>query len=182
MGIRFLTFLASFILFQSCFLFDTDEVPASLEPIDFLPPVTNTGENTLGFLANNVAIRFVDEETTVSSNVFFNDTTLAQGIIIQSTAFLGGFLSRSRDDFQITIFDFEGARRYTPQTDSIIIEASFENLGFISQFDSLSGSFDVHTFDESTGIIAGIFEFTAFRNGLENLIISEGRFDLTLEE
>jgi hypothetical protein len=158
----FLLLLTTFTL-SSC----NNDDDKSTNPIDQLPPETQIGANTFGFLVNGQPISI-----TNTSQV----TAIYQGGGVQFGA--GGIFIVVLNPFEVNInYEFmdigqSNARvRYFVNLDP--------QLGCQYGFnDTYQGSVTFTKIDTVNFIIAGTFEFSTVNDNCENINITNGRFDL----
>jgi hypothetical protein len=158
----FLLVLTTFTL--SCCNND-DDTPTN--PIDKLPPETQTGANTFGCLING--------EPFVVSNTS-NQTAIYQGGGVQFGA--GGIYLVVLEPFEIGInYQFMGlgqgqarARYYVNPNPQLGCHYEYN--------DTYEGTVIFTKIDTINYIISGTFEFSTITDNCENINITNGRFDL----
>ncbi len=164
-----LLFLISLILTLSCCKNDDDQ---PTDPIDQLPPATQTGENTFGFLVNGEPI---------------NVTNTSQQVAIyqQGQLQFGGGVDNSERDIGLSIslvdpitvnvyynltnfpmYTAEFGRREGEINCSYAFENTYEGKVLFTKIDTINF------------IISGTFEFSTITEGCEDIKITEGRFDM----
>ncbi|WP_147448312.1 hypothetical protein [Dokdonia sinensis] len=168
--------LALLFMAQSCK--DDDDSPQ--ESIDQLPPITQTGEQTLGCLINgepwvpsgfgNSAPRafyqFVDGAFTLGiSGSMITDEKLV-GLNI------GALEIQELNEEEYALVEFEPANFFG----RISIDGGL--IFTASTNSSLPGKLTISHFDQENFIISGSFEFTVRDEEGETYEITEGRFDL----
>ncbi|TDP60358.1 DUF6252 family protein [Flavobacterium dankookense] len=161
----FLLLLTTFTL--SC-CNNEDDKPQN--PIDQLPPATQTGANTFGCLING--------EPFVVSNTS-NQTAIYQGGVLQ----IGGSIDNSDMDVNIILRISESISINTSYslTNIPFNQSLFINNGNGCYYDfanTISGSVTITNFDQTNFIISGTFNFSTETNECENINITNGRFDL----
>lgn len=139
-------------------------------PIDQLPPATQTGANTFGCLING--------EPFVVSNTS-NQTAIYQGGVLQ----IGGGIDNSIMDKRISINISAPINLNTPYDLTLFPNnlAIFVNNGEGCYYDydhTTSGTLTITKFDQTNFIISGTFNFSTQTNECENINITNGRFDL----
>ena len=139
-------------------------------PIDQLPPATQTGANTFGCLING--------EPFVVSNTS-NQTAIYQGGVLQ----IGGGIDNSIMDKRISINISAPINLNTPYDLTLFPNnlAIFVNNGEGCYYDydhTTSGTLTITKFDQTNFIIYGTFNFSTQTNECENINITNGRFDL----
>ena len=174
---RFIFFMVCSLALQSCFLFDTDEVPT--EPASLLPEITSEGANVIGFLIdervaiinddnpeNVTLINFIDSDGGLASRTL--DITLGEGT--------GLFDPDNSVTLRVEIDNFDGPREYDIINESINILLQFDDCTLSSE-SIIDGTITIQSFSENQDIVSGVFEFTASNELCGNLVISNGRFD-----
>lgn len=139
-------------------------------PLDQLPPATQTGANTFGCLING--------EPFVVSNTS-NQTAIYQGGVLQ----IGGGIDNSIMDKHISINISAPINLNTPYDLTLLPNnlAIFVNNGEGCYYDydhTTSGTLTITKFDQTNFIISGTFNFSTQTNECENINITNGRFDL----
>lgn len=132
----------------------------SANPIDQLPPATQTGENTFGFLLNGEP-----QSITNSSQM----SAIYQGGFVQFGA--GGVFITLNNPFEIDInYDLAGKARY--------IEDNGQQSCYYDFEDSFEGNIIFTKIDQVNYIISGTFEFSTVNDVCEVVMITNGRFDM----
>ncbi len=139
-------------------------------PLDQLPPATQTGANTFGCLINGKP--FVVSNTS-------NQTAIYQGGVLQ----IGGGIDNSIMDKRISINISAPINLNTPYDLTLFPNnlAIFVNNGEGCYYDydhTTSGTLTITKFDQTNFIISGTFNFSTQTNECENINITNGRFDL----
>jgi len=153
---------------------DQDEKPKN--PIDQLPPETQTGANTFGCLING--------EPFVVSNTS-NQTAIYQG----GGLLIGGQKSINNNFSQVSIFISEtNIGEIISENNSYILNSNsvpkgeyyIENQNcFYFTSSNYSGSITITKLDNINFIVSGTFEFKSISDNCEGIIdITNGRFDL----
>ena len=150
--------------------------PKSLDPIDQLPPITQTGENTFGYLLNGEAITITN--TSKMTAIY------QQGILI---------LGSSKDDdikelgMGITLREsINIGNHYTltnpPKSEAVysITLNSIPSICFYEENDTYSGSLTITFFDPINFIVSGLFEYSTANDMCDpdTIVITNGRFDM----
>ena len=166
MKTKLILFALSLQLFVACN--KDDDKPQN--PIDQLPPATQTGANTFGCLING--------EPFVVSNTS-NQTAIYQGGVLQ----IGGSIDNSDMDVNIILRISESISINTiySLTNITFNQSLFINNGNGCYYDfanTISGSVTITNFDQTNFIISGTFNFSTETNECENITITNGRFDL----
>ncbi|MFK5959186.1 MAG: hypothetical protein QM495_10015 [Lutibacter sp.] len=140
---------------------------SSQNPIDQLPPETQTGANTFGFLINGEPINITNTS---------NQTAIYQGGFIQFGA--GGVYMVVVDPFTTnTPYKFMDIGAGNSRAE--YKEKIFENVFCIyDESDTYEGYVTFTKIDKVNYIISGTFEFSTVTDGCEDIKITNGRFDL----
>ncbi|NRB58309.1 MAG: hypothetical protein HRU50_00035 [Winogradskyella sp.] len=144
-----------------------DDDSSSQDPIDQLPPETQTGENTFAYLLNGELVNITNTP---------NQFAIYQGGGVQFGG--GGVFIVALDPFDINItYQFmdisEGTSRarYTSQVS--------ENTFCLYEYgDTYEGYVRFTNIDTENFIISGTFEYSTIREGCQDINITNGRFDL----
>ncbi len=145
--------------------------PKPTNPIDQLPPATQTGENTFGCLVNGEA--FVVTNTSKMNAVyqggilFFGGGKIDQleyGITIVLNDPLQATL-----DYSLTNLLGKGGE-YVSKKGNDICYYSFDN--------TFSGKVNFSNIDRTNFIISGTFEFSTATTDCDTVHITDGRFDM----
>ena len=156
----------SLLITTSCNNNDDDN--GSTNPIDQLPPATQTGENTFGYLLNGTAISITNSnqvsafyqqlQLQISSGFLSTDTNIS--LILLANGPLQENIDYSLINNSMIIADDES------QNCSYNIEDTYE------------GTITFTNVDEINFIISGVFEFSTVTEDCEIINITEGRFDV----
>ena len=138
--------------------------------LEKLPPATQTGAQTFGCL--------IDGKAFVVSNTS-NQTAIYPGGVLQ----IGGSIDNSDMDVNIILRISESISINTNYslTNIPFNQSLFINNGNGCYYDfanTISGSVTITNFDQTNFIISGTFNFSTETNECENIIITNGRFDL----
>ena len=158
----------------------------ALTEFEKLPPITQTGANTFGCLADGKAWVAQRNDCSIfcepSFKVLYDGgnggnlgiTALSinlqegvnQGILIgfDSTNFKSQFIYNQNNSLSIG-FTFINNSQYTRSWDSSVL---------------CTGSINLTTYNLQTGIVSGTFEFILSKPNTEAIIVSHGRFDKKL--
>ncbi|GLB53184.1 hypothetical protein NBRC110019_22240 [Neptunitalea chrysea] len=138
-----------------------DDTNTPTNPIDQLPPITQTGANTFGFLVNGEPINVTNTS---------QQTAIYQGGLLQFGA--GGIFMLVQEPFTInTQNDLTGKARY-------LIDPNPQLGCHYELEDSYEGSVVFSKIDTDNFIISGTFQFSSVNNDCENVDITSGRFDM----
>jgi len=173
-----LTLAALVLLLSAC---ATDEP----NPVDRLPPATQTGANTFGCLVNG-------QPWTPKGNASYPNYTLSydefpDGGLLQVNAYR--LLGQGAADFEtISLWTkrISGIGTFSFQNTATSI-ASFDNRKrncYWSSSDSTTtyrwGLFTITRLDLQVGIVSGTFAFTMYKPGCDSVHVTDGRFDYKL--
>ena len=169
-----LLFLFTILLTLSCCKNDDDN---PTDPIDQLPPATQTGEQTFGCLINGEAF-LPDTFGSGRPNAFYQFVNGAYTFVISSSS--GG--GNSFIGIGVGGIDIQPLEE---STYNLIEEQSGSTFGkVIKNVDSYStsvsnqGFLNITNFDPENFIISGTFEFTVLDDDNNEIKITDGRFDL----
>lgn len=139
---------------------DDDNTPTN--PIDQLPPATQTGANTFGCLINGEPL------SITNSNLM---TAIYQGGFVQFGG--GGVYMRVLDPFTVNTFnDLTNRARY------IIHQDNAPALCYYDFEDCFEGYVKFTKIDQTNYIISGTFEFSTVNEQCDTVRITNGRFDM----
>ncbi|GAA4352530.1 hypothetical protein GCM10023185_12330 [Hymenobacter saemangeumensis] len=177
---KLLLFLtAAAALFSACGKDDPD-------PVDRLPPATQTGANTFGCLVNG------QPWTPKGNNGFSNysvayDTAPAGGGVLDVRAYR--YTGTGANDYEYMILfanQLTGPGLFN-FIDSQRTQASFENQRtrcYWSNDDRTTtyrrGQLNITRLDLQAGIVSGTFSFTLYKPGCDSIRVTDGRFDRKL--
>lgn len=168
------------ILITSC---NNDDDNNTQDPLSQLPPMTTTGENTIGCLVNG--------EPLTDSGLMNNFYQFVNGDYFLGINMQRGF-SNDFEDMSISIRRLElfEEETYILNMNSIQNDFTGGSAGYVFSNDTESGEFETNQvhfgsitftrFDKQNQIMSGTFEFHAEEiNTGEVINITDGRFDLT---
>ena len=136
-------------------------------PIDQLPPETQTGANTFGFLVNGEPINVTNTSA---------QTAIYQGGGIQFGA--GGVYMVALDPFTInTPYGFKDIGVSTSRA-KYTKKISENTFCLYNYSDTYQGSVTFTKIDKINYIISGTFEYSTVTDDCEDIKITNGRFDL----
>lgn len=154
-----------------------DDAPTN--PIDKLPPATQTGEQTFGCLINGEAF-IPDSFGSGRPNAFYQFVDGAYTLVVRSSR--GG---GSMESVGLSGIDIE------PISENLFLLASENSGNFTGIYligggitldtttkDNNPGTLIITNFDEENFIISGTFEFTVLDDDNNEIKITEGRFDV----
>lgn len=146
-------------------------------PIDQLPPATQEGKGTLGFLINGQAWTPKGNDGTPNLD-FYYDPGYRAGEFN-----LGAYriLSDKNMEYVHIFTDSLNFKRTFSLHDPSIGTATFANDVCSYNRDSevfREGTLTVTKLDLQKHIVSGTFEFTLFRPGCDTVKVTDGRFDL----
>ena len=161
--------LLSMLCYTGC---KEDDDP--VDPLELLPPLTNTGENTFGCLVNGEA--FVTES-------FLDAVAIIQGGFLQ----MFGIVKNDNIDQDVFI-TLQNPKPGTYEIGSADCSAEYRDLKMRCKYNAInnsSGFFTISTYDTENYIISGTFEFTSILNkkdsdgGCQDTVrVTDGRFDI----
>ncbi|QSE97856.1 DUF6252 family protein [Fulvivirga lutea] len=157
--------------FTSCDLFSSeDDEPKS--PIDQLPPLTTTGENTFGYLLNG-------ETIVIASSL--NASAIYQGGGVQ----ISSFFENEQVDHNIVMILLDPIKinqsydlTNLPEHKVQFIDSRSDKKCLYDYSDTFMGSIKLSNIDRTNFIISGQFEFSTVTQGCETVEVTDGRFDL----
>ncbi|SEA48996.1 DUF6252 family protein [Bizionia paragorgiae] len=163
-----LLLLLTVSLTLSCCNKNDDDQPTN--PIDQLPPATQTGANTFGFLVNGEPINVTNTS---------QQTAIYQGGVLQ----IGGGIDNSDMDIRVIIRASEVITQNTSYnlTNTPTNQSLYINNGNGCYYDypsTLNGIITISNFDQTNFIISGTFDFSTATNSCDDISITNGRFDL----
>ena len=145
--------------------------PKPTNPIDLLPPITQTGENTLGCLVNGEAL-----VVTNSNDI---------GAIYQKDVLQMSATMRQNDQVEtigITIYgkviedvNYDLNNQMSKAGYSILY--SNNEYCIYEEFYTFDGSVVIDFLDSVAFIVSGHFEFTTVKDNCDTVRITDGRFD-----
>ncbi|MFN4764550.1 hypothetical protein ACKGJN_15580 [Gillisia sp. Q332] len=176
-----LLLLILFLSINSCSKQDNCE-----NPVDCLPPVTQTGANIAGCLVNG-------EILLPSGKSLGSGSVLHSQYVYYQNEYIFSITIRDRDNNRLVqvrsgnIKLAEG-EKYTliEESDSnfsgvYIIGGAGSGIGYLTTQQE-SGEFEIIKLDESKNIISGTFWFDAINNDGEIVQVREGRFDVQYQQ
>jgi hypothetical protein len=156
---------------------------ADSDPVDQLPPATQTGANTFGCLVNGQVWTPKGYDGTSNYTVYF-DPNYRKGTLNISTYRYEVGNSASRQDiilfsdslksvgsYSLTIQNHQEALYYGARG-----QCEFRQNGVHYR----RGSLTITRLDLSAGIISGTFAFTLYKPGCDSVRVTQGRFDKKL--
>ena len=145
-----------------------------------LPPATQAGANTLGFLLNGVPWVPAGNNGTANLSIDF-DPGFNNGIL-NIVAY--NFMNITDEQFTISIRDslnFMAIPITIQLSRNSLYSISFRNnCDYWNQMSDVisTGSFTINKLDRGQQIISGIFNATLSKAGCQTIKITEGRFDM----
>lgn len=141
-------------------LSDCEDDLAPKDPIDQLPPETQTGANTFGCLINGVP--FIVKNTSHQVAIYQQGHLQFGG---------GGVSMRVNEPFSINNqIDLIGKARYIVNPDEVSCYYDFE--------DAYKGFVKFTKIDQVNHILSGTFEFSTVTEDCDTIRITNGRFDM----
>lgn len=138
-----------------------DDTPKN--PIDQLPPPTQTGENTFGCLVNGEALSITNSSKMVA--IYQQGQLQFGGGGI--TMILGDPIETNQE------YSLVDKARYVIERDSNNVICYYYDFN-----DTFEGSVNFSKIDKINYIISGTFEFSTVADNCEDIKITEGRFDM----
>ena len=147
-----------------------------------LPPATQTGANTLGFLLNGVPWVPAGNNGTANMSIDFDPGFNNGGMGIAAYKVIA---NNNLEYFGIGIAD--SLNFLIPQFNLPLRQKSLFRITFVKgiceyfSIDSsivLNGELTINKLDRVNNIIAGTFNATLFKPGCDTIRITEGRFDM----
>ncbi|KAA5827835.1 hypothetical protein FPF71_03070 [Algibacter amylolyticus] len=140
----------------------------SKAPIDQLPPKTQTGENTFGYLVNG-------------KPVVVSNTRKITAIYQQNQLQLGGGVENDNIDIDIVMFVGGPIEENTPY--SLVEVSKYTDFNILDKCkynieDAYEGSIMFSKIDKVNYIISGAFSFSIVTDNCEDIKITNGRFDV----
>ncbi|WP_426431528.1 hypothetical protein ACPX19_03570 [Winogradskyella sp. HB-48] len=158
-------FILSLLSTTSC---NNDDDNGSNDPIDQLPPPTQTGENTIGYLFNGIPVSITNSSEI---GAFYQQLQLQIGADFDDD---NESLSISLLANGPLIIDTE----YSLINNSFVVYWGDSVNCFYDIDDTYQGSMIITYFDDINYIISGTFEFSTVTDDCEIINITEGRFDV----
>ncbi|TAE43334.1 MAG: hypothetical protein EAZ51_01875 [Sphingobacteriales bacterium] len=152
----------------------------SKNPIDDLPPATQTGANTFGCLINGEIWKpkggLLDRTLDLSYDPGYMGGTfnvLANRLISQGV----------KESITIGSYNIKSTGSYVISEDKVIIYYSNSKCTYLgSEKDNVqTGTLTISRLDLQAKIISGTFNFKLEKTGCPTIIATEGRFDLPIE-
>ena len=147
-----------------------------------LPPATQTGANTLGFLLNGVPWTPAGNNGTANLSIDFdpgiNNGGFGifgyRGIAVGNVEYFGIGITDSLN-FKTAPFSL---LLYNKSKYSILFLRNSCDHRWTDTLVKASGSLTVSKLDRTNNVIAGAFNATLIKNGCDTIRITEGRFDM----
>lgn len=146
-------------------------------PLDCLPAITMSGEDTFGCLVDGSVLKPAGTGMGVTGlNSYYTNTGFKESLSISA------FNKRTKEGVILVITDdVEAGRTYNLGNWSDETYGAFSgDGGFYETFDESSGTVTINYFDLENGIISGVFNFRAKNESGEIVEVTEGRFDVDL--
>jgi hypothetical protein len=175
---KYILLLAMVVGFTQC----CKEKPNTKTDILGLPPATQTGANTLGFLLNGVPWTPAGNNGTANLSISF-DPGFNNGVFGISAYRI---ISGNRSSFGIGISDSLNllaiplVRKLTSTSIYSAAFSKFDSCVLDSYYDSVSssGSLTISKLDRIGGVISGEFNFKLSGLGCDTVFVTQGRFDM----
>ena len=147
---------------------ERDEPKTELEK---LPPITQEGKNTFGCLVNGKA--WVTK-TSIDAAAVYQQGILQVDAMVQSKSFF-------QSQFFLIRYPKEGSFMLNDTVNSrIFMIDSNTRCEYITDDLNGSGTLSISKFDLQKKVVSGVFEFSVRQSTCEELIVTNGRFDLSL--
>ena len=155
------------------------------DPVDQLPPATQTGAGTFGCLVNGQPWTPQGNDGTSNYSVSY-DVTPAGGVLAIQTYRIYG---KANDEFQnIVLFanQIAGAGSFSfrsPQRTRASVNDQKTNCYWSSRDSATTyrrGQMVITRLDRQAGIVSGTFAFTLYKPGCDSIRVTQGRFDKKL--
>ena len=155
------------------------------DPVDQLPPATQTGAGTFGCLVNGQPWTPQGNDGTSNYSVSY-DVTPAGGVLARQTYRIYG---KANDEFQnIVLFanQIAGAGSFSfrsPQRTRASVNDQKTNCYWSSRDSATTyrrGQMVITRLDRQAGIVSGTFAFTLYKPGCDSIRVTQGRFDKKL--
>ena len=170
------------LLFLIAFVFCFAQCKKSNVDSNGLPPPTQEGKNTLGFLLNGQPWKPQGSNGTANLSIDFDAGINNGGMGISAYKIIS---SSEREYFKLGIIDslnFRTAPYSINLNNTGLYRVGFTNnqCGDIFSFDSIqvNGSITVTKLDRTNRIISGTFNATLNKTGCTEIKITDGRFDM----
>ena len=170
-------FLLLFTQCVSCKVKDPFPAPApSANPIDQLPPATQTGRRTFGCLVNSQA-------WTPAGNPFgaplftadYHDRNLY--VTADRATGANGVTSHQRLQFEIDSLDGPGVFRLNNATSRTAEWSDRESSCLFTTAPAQPATVTITRLDPVNRVVAGTFSFTLATPGCGQVVVTDGRFD-----
>jgi len=170
-----------FLLTSILFLFSFARCNKDRLDSNGLPPATQSGKNTLGFLLNGQPWTPRGNSLTANLSIDFdpgyNDGIF--GIVAYN------FITPSNEQFTIAVRDSLNfiqapVTLYLNNNNSLYGVSFNKPCYYFSSYSDVqsTGSLTLTKFDKTNHIISGTFNATLWRSGCDTIRITEGRFDM----
>ena len=153
-------------------------------PVDQLPPATQTGANTFGCLVNGRAWTPQGNDGTSNYSVVY-DAGLNGGLFdLKTYRYPGG-----TNDFQSISLDITSNAQVgsyslgNAQQTRVVFQDTKTNCYWSSRESATTyrrGTLTITRLDLRAGIVSGTFAFTLYRPGCDSVRVTQGRFDKRL--
>ena len=153
------------------------------DPVDQLPPATQTGANTLGCLVNGQVWTPQGNDGYSNYSVSYDQNPYG---VLDLTAYR--YQQTPTNNYQYIVIFASGLRspRSYDLRNSINTRVSLNDRVtgcYLSSRDTLTyhkGTLTITRLDTQAGIISGTFAFTLYKAGCDSVRVTEGRFDRKL--
>ena len=147
-----------------------------------LPPATQTGANTLGFLLNGEPWTPAGNNGTANLSIDFDPgfnngifgVSAYNGIAVNNVEYFGIGITDSLN-FKTAPFSLS---LYNKSIYSLLFQRNSCDYLWIDPLVKASGSLTISRLDRTNNVIAGTFNATLIKEGCDTIKITEGRFDM----
>ena len=163
--------LQTILLFGLTGCYSECENVEPIDPIDRLPPATQTGEYTFGCLVNGEAFTF--------TNTYYMHAMYQRGVFQMSASYMHDDIDES---IGIVIYDNAFQKRTYHFNDSIYragysIFHPADTTCRYNEAIAFDGFLIIDNFDPVSFIVSGRFEFTTAQDRCDTIYVTDGRFD-----
>ncbi|TKC00739.1 DUF6252 family protein [Pedobacter cryophilus] len=168
-----------FLLFLSFLLFTGMQCKKEETGINALPPATQEGKNTFGFLLNGEV--WVPKTPLLKQRL---DLTYDPGYLNGSFGIIANRYISEKDIMELAIgstgVNKTGTYQFSTASKNIIYYDSKSNCYYLDDT-TISGSLTITKLDLTNKFISGTFNFKLVKSGCSIIDATEGRFDIKIE-
>ncbi len=168
------------ILLCSLLLLSASCKKQSKNPIDNLPPATQTGANTFGCLVNGEVWIPKGGLLNRELNLTYDSGYINGAFDIVAKRFLP---EESSETFNIGIYNINTTGTFDVAKNKVVVYYRNANCYYNTNepVNFHSGTLNITLLDLKAKIISGTFNFKLEKTGCPTIIATEGRFDLPIE-